>query len=151
MSTQKLDKKLQKVFGAFDVNDSNEIEKDDLKIAAENISKMRPSNKDVDAIFPIFDQDQSGSISFDEFVSVLNLLFKYTVPPYDRQKCIDKETEKFSAKCHQEFDKEPRDAENLHACLMQLTSFGYEKTPQFCLDQLQVIDDKFFYKSKNKY
>ena len=34
---------------------------------------------------------------------------------------------------------------------MQLTKYGYEKTPQFCLDQLQVTDDKFFYKLKNKY
>jgi len=75
---------LRNTFEAFDINDSKVIEKDDFKTAVENISKMRPSNKDVDVIFTIFDQDRSGSVPYEEFVSVLNGLFNFTKPPYDR-------------------------------------------------------------------
>ena len=79
------------------MNDRKVIEKDDFKTVVENISKMRPSNKDVDFIFTTFDLDKSGSIPYEEFVSVLNGLFNFTKPPYDRQACLKKETDEFSA------------------------------------------------------
>ena len=62
---------LMKAFKYFDLNDSGAVEPDEFAKAIEKIGIMIPTKQDLDALFSIYDQDGSGSISYQEFAQSL--------------------------------------------------------------------------------
>lgn len=62
---------LQKSFKYFDLNNNGTVEPEEFAKAIEKIGIMIPTKQDVDALFAIYDEDNSGALSYKEFSSSL--------------------------------------------------------------------------------
>lgn len=60
---------LLKSFKYFDLNNSNTLEPEEFAKAIEKIGIMIPTRQDLDALFSLYDRDNSGLIDYKEFTS----------------------------------------------------------------------------------
>jgi hypothetical protein len=60
---------LLKNFKYFDLNNNGSVEPDEFAKACEKIGILIPTKQDLDALFNIYDKDQSGALDYREFAS----------------------------------------------------------------------------------
>jgi calcyphosin len=62
---------LLRAFKYFDLNNNNTVEPEEFAKAIEKIGIMIPTRQDLDALFSLYDRDNSGFIDYKEFTSNL--------------------------------------------------------------------------------
>jgi hypothetical protein len=60
-----------KAFKYFDLNDNGSVEPDEFAKAIEKIGIQIPTQKDLNVLFNIYDADQSGTLDYKEFSSIV--------------------------------------------------------------------------------
>ena len=60
---------LLKSFKYFDLNNNGTVEPDEFAKAVEKIGIMIPTRQDLEALFGLYDKDNSGSLDYREFAS----------------------------------------------------------------------------------
>jgi hypothetical protein len=60
---------LLKAFKYFDLNNNGTVEPDEFAKACEKIGVMIPTSQDLDALYALYDKDNSGTLDYREFAS----------------------------------------------------------------------------------